>query len=104
MSALFNVAPALDTTPPVISLVSATSRLGGGELLKWTTNEASDSQVEYGATTAYGSSTTRNPILLLLHLQAIGGLAPGTTYHYRVRSRDKAGNLSVSADLTFKSQ
>jgi hypothetical protein len=104
VSALFNVAPALDTTPPVISLVSATSRLGGGELLKWTTNEASDSQVEYGATTAYGSSTTPNPILLLLHLQAIGGLAPGTTYHYRVRSRDKAGNLSVSADLTFKSQ
>jgi hypothetical protein len=103
VSSLFNVAPA-DTTPPVISLVSATSRLGGGELVKWTTNEPGDSQVEYGTSTAYGFSTTANASMVLLHMQVIGGLAPGTTYHYRVRSRDKAGNLAISGDLIFNSQ
>jgi hypothetical protein len=104
VSSLFNVAPALDTTPPVISLVSATSRLGGGQLVKWTTNEPGDSQVEYGTTTAYGSSTTPSASLVVLHMQMVGGLAPNTTYHYRVRSRDQAGNLAVSPDLTFTTQ
>jgi hypothetical protein len=29
------------------------------------------------------------------------GLVIGTTYHYRVKSKDAAGNLATSADLTF---
>src|SRR5207247_11309196 len=33
--------------------------------------------------------------------QAIGGLSAGTLYHYRVKSRDGAGNLATSADATF---
>src|SRR5436190_10381033 len=45
-----------DTTPPVISGVSASS----SGVINWTTNEASDSQIEYGATTAYGSGTALN--------------------------------------------
>jgi hypothetical protein len=103
VSSLFNVAPA-DTTPPVISLVSTSPRLGGGQLVMWTTNEPGDSQVEYGTTTAYGFSTTTNAFMQLLHMQVITGLAPNTTYHYRVRSRDKAGNLAVSSDLIFRTQ
>jgi hypothetical protein len=102
VSTLFNVAPAPDTTLPVIMQVFTTSRLGGGQNVWWRTNEPSDSQVEYGTTAGYGSSTTPNPIQMFLHLQVIDGLEPGTTYHYRVRSRDKAGNLAVSGDFNFK--
>jgi hypothetical protein len=49
---------AADTTPPVISAVAAGSVTKARATISWTTDEASDSQVEYGTTTAYGSSTT----------------------------------------------
>ncbi|PYQ11177.1 MAG: hypothetical protein DMF80_22465, partial [Acidobacteria bacterium] len=93
--------PAGDTTPPVISAVSAGSIGAAGATVTWTTSEPADTQVEYGPTTAYGSSTTVNGSLVLAHSQAVSGLAAGTLYHYRVKSRDAAGNLAVSADFTF---
>jgi hypothetical protein len=38
-------------------------------------------------------------MLVTSHSQALVGLAAGTKYHYRVRSRDVAGNLTVSSDF-----
>jgi phosphodiesterase/alkaline phosphatase D-like protein len=35
------------------------------------------------------------------HEAQLTGLAPATTYHYRVRSRDANGALTVSRDGTF---
>jgi len=90
-----------DTTPPVISAVRATNVGPYGATIAWTTNEASDSQVEYGPTTAYGSSTPRNASLVTSHSQGLSGLAASTLYHYRVKSRDAAGNLATSGDKTF---
>ncbi len=101
VSSLFNIAPVLDTTPPIISLVSAAGLSSTGAIITWTTSEPGDSQVEYGTTTAYGSVTSPDPALVLSHAQTPSGLAAGTLYHYRVRSRDAAGNLAVSGDLTF---
>ncbi len=59
--------------------------------------------MEYGTTTAYGQSApaTPNPALVTTHSQALSGLTAGTVYHYRVKSRDAAGNLAVSGDFTF---
>jgi hypothetical protein len=90
-----------DTTPPVISAVAIPVRTSSGASISWTTNEASDSQVEYGPTTAYGSSTAVNASLVTSHLVTLGGLAETSLYHFRVRSRDAAGNLATSADFTF---
>jgi len=101
VSALFNGAPVLDTSPPVISLVSAMRSLLRDPVVMWTTSEPGDSQIEYGTTTAYGSVTPLDPALVLAHTQTASGLAADTLYHYRVRSRDAAGNLAVSADFTF---
>ncbi|TSC71929.1 MAG: fibronectin, type III domain-containing protein, partial [Parcubacteria group bacterium Gr01-1014_38] len=90
-----------DTTPPVISTVAAGSMTNTTATITWTTNEPSDSQVEYGTTITYGSSTTLNPALVTSHSQVVSGLTANTFYHYRVKSRDAAGNLGVSADFTF---
>src|SRR5262249_49368015 len=60
------------------------------------------SQVDYGLTTGYGSTTTLDPALVLAHSVPLGGLSANTTYNYRVRSRDAAGNERVSANSTFK--
>src|SRR5262249_26637191 len=72
-----------------------------GATITWTTNENSDTQVEYGSTTAYGQSTTLSSALATAHSQGLSGLTAGTLYHYRVKSRDAAGNLAVSGDFTF---
>jgi hypothetical protein len=91
----------LDGVAPVISAVSASSITASGATIAWTTNETADSQVEYGPTTGYGTSTTVNPSLVTAHSQALSGLASSTLYHYRVKSKDAAGNLATSADFTF---
>jgi len=93
-------APA-DTTPPVISGVTSSGITQTGATISWTTNEASNTQVDYGTTTSYGSSTTLNSAMVTSHSQSLAGLQAATTYHYRVRSRDAAGNLAVSGDYTF---
>src|SRR3989475_8131736 len=59
-SAAVSETVANDTTPPVISSVSAFNISSSAATITWATNEASDSQVEYGPTTAYGSATPVN--------------------------------------------
>ena len=49
----------------------------------------------------YGSVTTLNPAMVMPHTSGVSGLTAGTLYHYRVKSRDAAGNLAVSGDFTF---
>jgi glucose/arabinose dehydrogenase/chitodextrinase len=91
----------LDTTAPTISGRTATSITGSSAQITWTTNEAATSRVEYGLTTSYGSLTTLDATLLTAHSVALTGLASNTTYNYRVRSIDAAGNEAVSANSTF---
>ncbi len=97
----FTTSASPDTTAPVISSVGASGITTSGATVSWTTNEASNTQVDYGTTTSYGSSTTLNSSLVTSHSQALSGLAASTLYHYRVKSRDAAGNLATSGDFTF---
>ncbi|MFA6004252.1 MAG: Ig-like domain-containing protein, partial [Elusimicrobiota bacterium] len=93
--------PPSDTTAPAISAVAAGSLTSASAAISWTTNEASDSQVEFGPTTAYGQSSALNASMLTSHSAALSSLNANTLYHYRVKSRDAAGNLGVSGDSTF---
>ncbi len=93
-----------DITPPVISAVSAGTLTQTGSTITWITNENSDSLVDYGLTSAYGSSSALNSSLITSHSVAISGLLAGTLYHYRVKSKDASGNLATSADSTFTTQ
>ena len=69
--------------------------------ITWKTNGNADSTVEYGLTTGYGSTQT-NPFMETNHTITLGGLAPGTLYHWRVVSSDQGGNRYVSTDYTFR--
>lgn len=91
----------LDTTAPTISGQTATNITGSTARVTWTTNEASTSRVEYGLTTSYGSSTTLDATLVTAHSVALTGLAPNTTYNYRVHSIDAAGNERIGSNATF---
>ncbi|MFN8008610.1 MAG: fibronectin type III domain-containing protein [Terriglobia bacterium] len=91
-----------DTTAPTISGVTIAGISATGATISWTTNEASDTQVEYGTTTAYGSTTTLNTGMVTAHSQGLSGLTASTTYNYRVRSKDAAGNQAFSGNFSFK--
>ncbi|MFA6097661.1 MAG: LamG-like jellyroll fold domain-containing protein, partial [Candidatus Paceibacterota bacterium] len=90
-----------DTTPPVISGEAASSITSSGATITWTTDEASDTQIEYGTTLSYGNSTTLNLSMVASHSQALTNLTSSTLYHYRVKSKDGAGNLATGTDKTF---
>lgn len=91
----------VDNVPPLITGIEASAVSSDGAVILWTTNERADSQVEYGPTPNYGASTPPNASLVVSRGVALRGLAPGTLYHYRVKSRDAAGVLSVSGDAVF---
>ncbi len=91
----------VDTVPPVLSNVLSSNVTSSSALVSWSTNEASDSQVEFGLTTSYGSATSLNPTWTTSHGVLLSGLVPSTTYNYRIRSRDAVGNLAVSSNLTL---
>jgi hypothetical protein len=94
-----------DTTPPIISSVSASIPSSSMVAVTWTTNEDAICQVEYGTTTAYGSSqpaSISHPSPYAVSFIAfLNGLSADTTYHYRVRSIDMCGNETVSGDYSF---
>lgn len=93
-----------DTTPPTVSAVTAGSITQTSATITWTTNEAADSQVRYGTTASYGSTTTLNSNMVTSHSVTVSGLTAGTTYHYQVVSKDAASNSNSSADATFTTQ
>lgn len=97
----FTTTTSPDTTAPTISGVTVNAKDQSAAVIIWTTNEASTSQVEYGASTSYGSSTTIDSNKVTSHQVSIGGLNASATYHYRVKSQDAAGNLAISGDNTF---
>ncbi len=86
--------------PPVISGVSATGIGSNGATITWTTDTPADSQVEYGTTVSYGSTTPLDATAVTSHSVVLSGLTPSTLYHYRVRSANAAGAV-YSGDYTF---
>ena len=78
------IAPVI-TAGPTATAASTTSFT-----VTWTTDEPSDSRLEYGLTTAYGS-TVSNAALVTSHSLTVTGLTAGTTYHFRAGSTDACG-------------
>jgi PQQ-like domain len=87
--------------PPVISAVQASNISATAATISWTTDTLSDSQVDFGTTSAYGTSTTLDPTLVTGHSQSLSALTPNTTYHFQVKSRDASNQLITSPDITL---
>ena len=64
----------IDTLATVISAVSSTALYPPGAAITWTTSEAATSQVEYGTTISYGSTTTVDATFVTNHTVNISGL------------------------------
>ena len=90
-----------ETTPPEIANVRSTNLQATNALILWDTNEGSTSQVDYGQTPSYGTTTTEDMAQVTSHSVQLVSLIPNTTYYYRVRSYDAARNVAVSGQYTF---
>ncbi|UCF08053.1 MAG: fibronectin type III domain-containing protein, partial [Thermoplasmata archaeon] len=97
----FTTKPRPDTKAPKI-LAGPTLLVTGEDTatVVWTTNEDSDSVINYGLDTDYGS-TESDTTLTQDHEMILTGLTPSTTYHYMVRSSDSSGNSVESEDREF---
>jgi hypothetical protein len=79
---------------PLIYPVSVTVGVTFANII-WSTDISANSRVDYGTTTAYGSSLT-DGTNVTWHKLTLAGLNPNTTYHYSVISGG-----TVSNDYTF---
>lgn len=90
-----------DAVAPVISEISVDSITTTSAEVEWKTNEKATSVVNFGTTTAYGTSVSKGSTRSTSHSVALSSLLSGTVYHYRVTSVDASGNTATSSDRTF---
>jgi len=88
-----------DIIPPRISEISVTNITETTVDIIWRTHEKADSQVEYWSSPSNFSPL--DPELVIEHLVHLTDLTSATMYHYRLMSKDRAGNLTVSDEYTF---
>ena len=85
----------VDITPPLISGLQVIPGGSGTAAIQWTTNEPSSSRVDYGNIKAKALTSIQDGVMTSTHRQVVTGLAPNTTYYYRVTSVDAAGNVAL---------
>ena len=86
---------------PVISGVNSSAVTSNAATITWLTDQPSSSQVQYGTSTAYGSSSSLNSSLVTSHSVTLTGLTPGTTYNYAAVSSNSAGSSATSPNFSF---
>jgi hypothetical protein len=84
-----------DHTAPVITNVVAVPNADGTAVITWTTTEASDSRVDYGTTSVNLNLNASNNSMVTNHSITLTGLTLGTTYYFRVTSKDPANNSTT---------
>ena len=90
----------LNPVPPIISNIAVNNITNNSATITWTTDQASDSLVEYGTTLSYGTSVA-DSTLTTNHSIILTGLNMGTMYHFRVTSTNALNASSTSSDYTF---
>jgi Abnormal spindle-like microcephaly-assoc'd, ASPM-SPD-2-Hydin len=96
---VFLVAPSAFAQSWISAVTAATSATTA--TITWTTAVPANSQIAYGTTTSYGSSSALNSNLVTAHSATLTSLTAGTTYHYRVLSADSTGVLVTGLDNVF---
>ncbi len=97
----------IDTTPPKITGIEVKNLTSGSTAstatIEWQTDEPATSQVSYGTSSTYGTAQPAQTDTTLLkdHSVPLSTLPLKTTIHFKVVSRDAAGNEASSADNTF---
>ena len=92
-----------DVTAPIISGITVSNTTSSGATISWTTNELSDSKVNFGTSISYGQNVSSSG-LTTSHSLNLTGLSANTGYHFQVQSKDPSNNTASSSDNTFLTQ
>ncbi len=90
-------------TPPVISALLVSNITTSTAAVSWTTDQPTNSIIEYGTTTSYGSLVTE-PTLTTIHSIPLTGLSERTTYHFKATSANADNIAAQSGDRTFSTR
>ncbi len=104
----YNATTTPDVTAPVISNLSTNAGKTQADI-RWSTNEQSDSVVFWNTSSSVDTSNSAtnkvsNNRLTKGHQVLLRNLTPDTTYYVIVRSRDAAGNQTLSTVTSFKTK
>ena len=95
---------AATSTPPTPALAVSNTKTAAVSTttvrITWQTNKSADSQVQYGATNAYGSLSSVGPSDTS-HTVNLSGLTPNTKYYYRAVSKTASGETAYSSSQQF---
>ncbi|MBM3476050.1 MAG: fibronectin type III domain-containing protein, partial [Armatimonadetes bacterium] len=91
----------LQPQPPVIYDIRVTDIGPRRATVMWMTDKSAACVLDYGPTTAYGSTVVlpREP---KFHKVYLHGLTPDVLYHFRITATDSLGLSSQSEDQTFR--
>ena len=96
--------------PPIATTSAATGVSSSGATLNGAVDpngNPSTYQFEYGTSTGYGkvvpaaAAAAGSDTLSHQFSGTLAGLAPSTTYHYRIVARNQFGTVAAGADMTF---
>ena len=113
-SDLYAFNTATDTRPPKVSSIRSEGDIQSSDIqsdrtrsaqliISWDTDEPSTSQVLYGegaSSDGYPYSTQTDGEMRYKHVIIVSNLSPSKVYHFKVVSKDSAGNVGESGSVT----
>ncbi len=92
----------IDNSTPSFSALSASSTLTGA-VITWTSDSLTSTQVNFGLTTSYGTSTTESDTSprVTSHSATISGLKSCLQYHFQAQGKNAILTTATSSDSTF---
>ena len=93
-----------DTINPTISNLEVTSKTDTTATITWSTDEPSNSEVEYDTTSNTYTYQEFEGDLVTSHSIILTNLDPDTTYFFRVKSTDESGNSIQSDESSFTTE
>jgi hypothetical protein len=86
-----------DPFPPLISNLVP----GSNGLIRWNTDEYCLGEVVYGTQSGSYPYNASSPLYTKQHQLLLPDLVDGTTYYFKVKSTDRSGNFTWSAEGSF---
>ena len=93
--------PPPDNQPPTLTNLVLSKLTPTSVVISYLTNEPAISQIEYGTSSSYGSTTDYETSYAFQHQRTLTGLTPNTGYHFQVDFEDETSNGDITPDNTF---